>query len=78
MQFKPKIATILNISEDHLNRHKTFENYIEAKARILENQDENDYAVINYDDPIAFSLAKRANGKVIFLVENENWILAYL
>lgn len=66
LQFKPKIATILNISEDHLNRHKTFENYIEAKARILENQDENDYAVINYDDPIAFSLAKRANGKVIF------------
>ena len=36
--FKPKIACLLNISEDHLNRHKTMENYIKTKFRIFENQ----------------------------------------
>ncbi|MCR4430054.1 MAG: UDP-N-acetylmuramoyl-L-alanine--D-glutamate ligase [Tepidanaerobacteraceae bacterium] len=66
LHFKPKISVILNITEDHINRHKTFENYIEAKARILENQDEKDYAVLNYDDPIVFSLAKRAKSRVVF------------
>jgi UDP-N-acetylmuramoylalanine--D-glutamate ligase len=58
MHFKPKISVILNVTEDHLNHHKTFENYIEAKARILENQTEQDYAVLNYDDPVVRSLSK--------------------
>ncbi|TYP54944.1 UDP-N-acetylmuramoyl-L-alanine--D-glutamate ligase [Thermosediminibacter litoriperuensis] len=66
VHFKPKISVILNITEDHLNRHKTFENYIEAKARILENQDEEDFAVLNYDDPIVASLAERARSRVVF------------
>lgn len=66
LHFKPKIGIILNITEDHINRHKTFENYVEAKARILENQDEGDYAVLNYDDPVVFSLARRAKSRVVF------------
>ncbi|MCF6095894.1 UDP-N-acetylmuramoyl-L-alanine--D-glutamate ligase [Thermovorax subterraneus] len=66
LYFKPKVSVILNITEDHLNRHKTFENYIEAKARILENQDENDFAVLNYDDPVVAGLAKRARSRVVF------------
>ncbi|MDN5313106.1 MAG: UDP-N-acetylmuramoylalanine--D-glutamate ligase [Thermoanaerobacteraceae bacterium] len=66
VHFKPKISVILNITEDHLNRHKTFENYIEAKARVMENQDEGDYTVLNFDDPIVSSLAKRAKSKVVF------------
>ncbi|ADL07712.1 UDP-N-acetylmuramoyl-L-alanine--D-glutamate ligase [Thermosediminibacter oceani] len=66
VRFKPKISVILNITEDHLNRHKTFENYIEAKARILENQDEEDFTVLNYDDPIVASLEKRARSKIVF------------
>jgi UDP-N-acetylmuramoylalanine--D-glutamate ligase len=66
VHFKPKISVILNITEDHLNRHKTFENYIEAKARIMENQDEGDYTVLNFDDPIVTSLAKRAKSKMVF------------
>lgn len=66
LHFKPKISVILNITEDHINRHKTFENYIEAKARIMENQDEGDYTVLNFDDPIVTSLAKRAKSRVVF------------
>ncbi|WP_422444218.1 UDP-N-acetylmuramoyl-L-alanine--D-glutamate ligase [Thermoanaerobacterium sp. DL9XJH110] len=66
MHFKPKIGVILNITEDHLNRHKTFENYVEAKARIFENQDEKDFAVLNFDDPTVVSLARRAKSKVVF------------
>ncbi|MCG0274725.1 MAG: UDP-N-acetylmuramoyl-L-alanine--D-glutamate ligase [Thermosediminibacteraceae bacterium] len=71
LYFKPKVSVILNITEDHLNRHKTFENYIEAKARILENQDEGDFAVLNYDDPIVSTLAKRARSKVVFFSRKE-------
>ena len=50
--FKPKIACLLNISEDHLNRHKTMENYIKTKFRIFENQEPYDKAILNLDDPI--------------------------
>ncbi len=39
VDFRPKVSAILNFTEDHLNRHHTMENYIEAKARIFENQD---------------------------------------
>lgn len=74
MHFKPKISVILNITEDHLNRHKTFENYIEAKARLLENQTEEDYAVLNYDDPIVKSFVKRFKTKVMFFSQKEELI----
>lgn len=65
-KFKPKISVILNITQDHLNVHKTFENYIKAKARIFENQDENDFTILNADDEIVLSLASGTKGKVIF------------
>jgi UDP-N-acetylmuramoylalanine--D-glutamate ligase len=49
-QFRPWIAVILNITPDHLDRHGTFQAYIDAKARIFENQRSGDYAVMNADD----------------------------
>jgi UDP-N-acetylmuramoylalanine--D-glutamate ligase len=49
-EFRPKIAAILNITPDHLDRYKGMREYIEAKARIFENQTENDYLVLNADD----------------------------
>jgi len=49
--FKPKVAVILNITPDHLNRYENkFENYIDSKFRIFKNQDEKDYLIINHDD----------------------------
>lgn len=50
--FKPKGSVILNITPDHLDRHKTMENYINAKAKVFKNQDNTDFTVINIDDPI--------------------------
>lgn len=63
--FKPVVSAVLNLTPDHLNRHKTMENYGAAKARIFENQDESQYLVINYDDKICFDLAKDCKAKVV-------------
>jgi UDP-N-acetylmuramoylalanine--D-glutamate ligase len=48
--FRPSIAVLLNLTPDHLDRHKTFSAYAAAKARIFENQIEEDAAVLNLDD----------------------------
>lgn len=51
--FRPDIAVLLNITPDHLDRYDyNFDNYINAKFRIVENQTERDYLVLNYDDPV--------------------------
>lgn len=63
--FKCGVAAILNITEDHLNRHKTMENYAATKARIFENQDESCYAVVNYDDKFCYSYAGGCKSKVV-------------
>ncbi len=63
--FKPVVSAVLNLTPDHLNRHKTMENYGAAKARIFENQDESQYLVINYDDKVCFDLAKDCKAKVV-------------
>lgn len=63
--FKPVVSAVLNLTPDHLNRHKTMENYGAAKARIFENQDESQYLVINYDDKVCFDLAKGCKAKVV-------------
>ena len=59
VDFHPRIAVILNITPDHLDRHKTFANYVGAKARIFENQQLNDFTVLNADDPTTVDLAER-------------------
>ena len=50
--FHPMASAILNITPDHLNRHHTMENYIDAKKRITMNQDIMDYCVLNYEDDV--------------------------
>ncbi len=50
--FKPKVAVLLNITPDHLDRYASFGDYILSKFRIFKNQKENDFAVYNYDDEI--------------------------
>src|SRR5262245_21307053 len=64
--FRPRVAAILNITPDHLDRHGSMERYVEAKARVLANQDERDCAVLNADDPGASALAPRARGGVLW------------
>lgn len=50
--FAPKVSAILNITEDHLNRHHTMEEYIRVKELIVKNQTEEDFCVLNYEDPV--------------------------
>lgn len=71
VDFKPKVASILNLSPDHLNRHHTMENYIAAKANIFKNQNNNDFAILNYDDKQVRDLSDKCNGRVIFFSRRE-------
>jgi len=64
--FRPRIAVILNITPDHLDRHRTFEAYAGAKARIFENQRSDDFAVLNGDDPACVNLAKLVNAQLFW------------
>jgi UDP-N-acetylmuramoylalanine--D-glutamate ligase len=49
-KFKPSTAILLNLTPDHQDRYKTSEDYYKAKMKIFENQDENDFAIVNLDD----------------------------
>lgn len=69
--FRPKVSSILNITEDHLNRHHTMENYINAKARIFENQEKSDFSILNYDDSIVRSLNKNNNASILYFSRKE-------
>ena len=56
--FRPEISAILNLTPDHLNRHKTMENYGKAKAKIFMRQSSDQYCVANWDDKACFALTK--------------------
>ena len=63
---RPRVAAVLNVTPDHLDRHKTFERYVLAKSRIFANQTPADCAVLNADDPIAAWLAPRTRARVLW------------
>ncbi len=62
--FHPRVAVMCNITEDHLNRHGTMEEYIRVKERIFENMGQDDWAVLNLDDPIVRDMARRVSCRV--------------
>jgi UDP-N-acetylmuramoylalanine--D-glutamate ligase len=64
--FRPKIAAVLNITPDHLDRHHTLQAYVNAKARIFENQAAEDYVILNQDDHACRELAGRAKSQVFW------------
>jgi len=64
-RFKPAVSAILNLTQDHMDRHKTMMNYGEAKARIFMNQDENDFVIANFDDKACFGLTTGAKAKIV-------------
>ena len=64
--FRPEIAAILNITPDHLDRHRTFANYATAKERIFENQRASDFAVLNADNEPCAEIGKRVKSKVLW------------
>ena len=59
-EFRAHIALGLNVTQNHLDRHHTFENYAAAKGRLFETQRAGDFAVLNADDPVCASYAGRS------------------
>lgn len=65
VNFRPRIGVLLNITEDHLDRYAHFQEYIQAKGKIFQNQGKEDYALLNADDPLAFQFAHRVKSQVL-------------
>ena len=63
---KPRVSAVLNITPDHLDRHKTMENYSALKMSIAKNQDKNDYCVLNFEDDHLREHAKDLDCNVVF------------
>lgn len=63
--FRPRVAVLLNVAEDHTDWHGTFAAYAAAKGRIFENQTPQDVAVVNADDPVAVGLARDIRARAI-------------
>ncbi len=64
--FRPKVAVILNLTPDHLDRHGDMAGYAAAKSRISMNQRRGDSLVLNYDDDLTRGMTGRGGGDVIF------------
>lgn len=71
MDISPDISVVTNIYPDHLNVHKSYEEYREAKKNIFKHQSENGIVVLNYDNEFTREFAKEANEKVIFFSSKE-------
>jgi UDP-N-acetylmuramoylalanine--D-glutamate ligase len=66
VEFRPRIAVILNITPDHLDRHKTFVNYRNAKARVFENQHADDFSILNADDATTAGMSDRTRAQLFW------------
>lgn len=66
MDFRPNVSAILNITPDHLDRHKTMEHYIEIKESITVNQKEGDTCVLNYDDAVLREFGETLKINVVY------------
>jgi UDP-N-acetylmuramoylalanine--D-glutamate ligase len=63
--FKPKVAIHLNLSDDHLDRYRNLEEYGRAKARIFENQDNDDWAILNREDRLVWRLHQQLKSRIL-------------
>lgn len=68
---RPRVGVVLNITPDHLDRHRTFERYLDAKGRMVEFQEPNDHAVLNGHDPGCRRLAERTSAQVVWFDEHQ-------
>ena len=69
--FRPWIAVLLNLSPDHLDRHSSFQEYVDAKAKIFANQTSSDAMVINADDPYVLEVARRSRARRLMFAATE-------
>ena len=78
MEISPNIAVITNITPNHLNIHKDYEEYIESKKNIFKYQNKNDKLILNYDNDITRNCANEAEGKVVFFSGKEKLDNGYI
>ena len=78
MDISPEIAIITNITPNHLNVHKDYNEYIEAKKNIFKNQNKDGILVLNYDNELTKNCAKEAKGNVIFFSSKEKLENGYI
>jgi UDP-N-acetylmuramoylalanine--D-glutamate ligase len=71
MTVSPDVAAVLNVTPNHLDRHKTMAAYVAAKRRILEFQDEDDLALLGRDDPGSSDLASSVRGQLAFFTAQD-------
>jgi UDP-N-acetylmuramoylalanine--D-glutamate ligase len=64
-EFRPRVAVLLNLSEDHLDRYPDFAAYCRAKERIFENQTKKDVAILNRDDPLVWGMRQGRPARTI-------------
>lgn len=88
--FAPHIGAILNLEEDHISRHKSFEGYIRAKYRIFENQTADDFLVLNHDDEILRNMDEKLSSQIryfsmkdkdidgVYLDQNDGYVYSTL
>ena len=62
--FKPRVSVLLNVSEDHLDRYKDFDDYAQTKGNAFVNKDASDVAVVPANDELCLSLARRGGGRI--------------
>lgn len=74
----PHIGVLLNLTEDHLNRHYNMENYIFLKSKLFKNSTETEYGVLNYDDLLVREIGEKIKAKVIYFSGKERVNGAYL
>lgn len=76
--FRPDISLILNLTEDHLNRHKTMENYARIKERVFMNQRDRDAVILNYDDEITRKMAENVRCELYWFSTKQRVTGAYV
>ncbi|MEO0070938.1 MAG: UDP-N-acetylmuramoyl-L-alanine--D-glutamate ligase [candidate division WOR-3 bacterium] len=74
----PKVAVILNLTPDHLNRHHTMKDYIDSKARLLDLQGPEGWAVLNYDDDEVRALNTRGSAQKVYFSTKKEVMGGYL
>ncbi len=70
--FTPQVSAVLNITPDHLNRHKTMENYIDAKMDITKNQTKKQLCVLNYEDEVLRERGEKLPCRVVYFSSKRN------
>lgn len=69
--FHPKVSAVLNVTPDHLDRHKTMENYANTKMMIAKNQEVGEFCILNYDDPLTKAMGEKIGATPVYFSYQE-------